>query len=38
VASSAPDDVLDGDLNEFMAAALAHRISGAADAVVEDVD
>ncbi|MBY5344216.1 peptide chain release factor 2 [Rhizobium leguminosarum bv. viciae] len=38
VASSAPDDVLDGDLNEFMEAALAHRISGAADAVVEDVD
>ncbi|ANL27506.1 peptide chain release factor 2 [Rhizobium phaseoli] len=38
VASTAPDDVLDGDLNEFMEAALAHRISGAADAVVEDVD
>ena len=38
VASSAPSDVLDGDLNEFMEAALAHRISGAADAVVDDVD
>ncbi|MBB3453572.1 peptide chain release factor 2 [Rhizobium sp. BK313] len=38
VASTAPDDVLDGDLNEFMEAALAHRISGAADAVVDDVD
>ncbi|EJZ23281.1 peptide chain release factor 2 [Rhizobium sp. Pop5] len=38
VASTAPDDVLDGELNEFMEAALAHRISGAADAVVDDVD
>ncbi|NTF41710.1 MULTISPECIES: peptide chain release factor 2 [Rhizobium] len=38
VASTAPSDVLDGDLNEFMEAALAHRISGAADAVVDDVD
>ncbi|MEZ2221072.1 peptide chain release factor 2 [Rhizobium sp. RCC_161_2] len=38
VTSTAPDDVLDGDLNEFMEAALAHRISGAADAVVDDVD
>ncbi|MBB5572241.1 peptide chain release factor 2 [Rhizobium paranaense] len=38
VASTAPGDVLDGDLNEFMEAALAHRISGAADAVVDDVD
>ncbi|MBB3657605.1 peptide chain release factor 2 [Rhizobium sp. BK650] len=38
VTSTAPDDVLDGDLNEFMEAALAHRISGAADAVVDDID
>ncbi len=38
VTSTAPDDVLDGDLNEFMEAALAHRISGAADAAVDDVD
>ncbi|SCB16015.1 bacterial peptide chain release factor 2 (bRF-2) [Rhizobium hainanense] len=38
VASTAPGDVLDGDLNEFMEAALAHRISGAADAVVDDVE
>ncbi|KAA0698428.1 peptide chain release factor 2 [Neorhizobium sp. P12A] len=38
VASTAPGDVLDGDLDEFMEAALAHRISGAADAVVDDVD
>jgi peptide chain release factor 2 len=38
VSSTAPGDVLDGDLDEFMEAALAHRISGAADAVVEDVD
>ncbi len=38
VSSTAPGDVLDGDLNEFMEAALAHRISGAADAVVDDVE
>ncbi len=38
VASTAPGDVLDGDLNEFMEAALAHRISGAADAVIDDVE
>ncbi|ASW06242.1 peptide chain release factor 2 (bRF-2) [Rhizobium sp. ERR 922] len=38
VSSTAPSDVLDGDLNEFMEAALAHRISGAADAVIDDVE
>ena len=38
VSSTAPGDVLDGELNEFMEAALAHRISGAADAVIDDVD
>ncbi|MFA1626049.1 peptide chain release factor 2 [Rhizobium mongolense] len=38
VSSTAPGDVLDGDLNEFMEAALAHRISGKPDAVLEDVD
>jgi peptide chain release factor 2 len=38
VTSTAPDDVLDGELNEFMEAALAHRISGKADAVVDDID
>jgi peptide chain release factor 2 len=37
VESTAPDDVLNGDLNEFMEAALAHRISGKADAV-SDID
>jgi peptide chain release factor 2 len=37
VESSAPSDVLDGDLNPFMEAALAHRISGSADAVVDDL-
>ncbi|MDB5554350.1 MAG: prfB [Rhizobium sp.] len=37
VESSAPSDVLDGDLNPFMEAALAHRISGGADAVVDDL-
>ncbi|MBA4784864.1 peptide chain release factor 2 [Pseudorhizobium pelagicum] len=38
VESSAPDDVLNGDLNPFMEAALAHRISGKADAGIDDVD
>ncbi|WP_162712562.1 MULTISPECIES: peptide chain release factor 2 [unclassified Neorhizobium] len=38
VESTAPGDVLDGDLNEFMEAALAHRISGKADVEVADVD
>ena len=38
VSSTAPDDVLDGDLNEFMEAALAHRISGKPDADVGDID
>ena len=37
VESSAPSDVLDGDLNPFMEAALAHRISGGADAVADDL-
>ena len=37
VSSTAPDDVLDGELNEFMEAALAHRISGSAD-VAADID
>jgi peptide chain release factor 2 len=38
VTSTAPDDVLDGDINQFMEAALAHRISGKADVDVADVD
>ncbi|MGF1549507.1 MAG: peptide chain release factor 2 [Sphingomonadaceae bacterium] len=37
VTSSSPADVLDGDLDEFMAAALAQRVSGE-KAEVEDVD
>jgi len=37
VESSAPSDVLDGDLSPFMEAALAHRISGKADAVADDL-
>jgi peptide chain release factor 2 len=36
VVSTAPDDVLDGDLDDFMEAALAQRISGAASTVVDD--
>ncbi len=38
VESTAPGNVLDGDLNEFMEAALAHRISGGADVEVADID
>ena len=38
VESTAPDDVLNGELNEFMEAALAHRISGKANAEVADID
>jgi len=37
VESTAPGDVLDGELNPFMEAALAHRISGGADAAVDDL-
>ncbi|MBX9459431.1 MAG: peptide chain release factor 2 [Rhizobium sp.] len=37
VESSAPSDVLDGDISQFMEAALAHRISGKADAVTDDL-
>ena len=37
VTSPTPDDVLDGDLDPFMAAALSQRVSGEAVAV-EDVD
>ncbi|MFB2552249.1 peptide chain release factor 2 [Ensifer soli] len=36
VESTAPSDVLDGELNEFMEAALAHRVNGGAD--VESAD
>ena len=37
VTSTAPSDVLDGDLDEFMAAALSQRVTGEA-VEVEDVD
>ncbi|MEA3535173.1 peptide chain release factor 2 [Rhizobium sp. CC-YZS058] len=37
VESTAPSDVLDGALNPFMEAALAHRVAGGADAVVDDI-
>jgi peptide chain release factor 2 len=36
VVSTAPDDVLDGDLDDFMEAALAQRIHGGGAAKVED--
>ena len=37
VTSTAPGDVLDGDLDRFMAAALSQRVSGE-KVVVEDID
>ena len=37
VESTAPDDVLNGEITEFMEAALAHRVAGGADAVT-DID
>ena len=37
VTSMTPDDVLDGDLDPFMEAALAQKVSGG-KAQVEDID
>jgi peptide chain release factor 2 len=37
VTSTAPGDVLDGDLDKFMAAALSQRVTGE-KVVVEDID
>ncbi len=37
VESTSPDNVLDGDLNEFMEASLVHQIKGG-DTVVDDID
>ena len=38
VESTNPQEVLDGALDRFMEAALAHRIEGGAEAAVEDID
>ncbi len=38
VESTSPDDVLDGDLNMFMEAALAHNVTGEEGEAVSDVD
>jgi peptide chain release factor 2 len=38
VVSGTPDEVLDGDLDEFMEAALAQRVEGGGPTHVEDVD
>lgn len=37
VESTNPQGVLDGDLSDFMEAALAHRVNGGSDAVVDDL-
>ena len=36
--STAPGDVLDGEVEEFIQASLAHRVKGGGDQVVEDID
>ena len=36
--SQSPSDVLDGDIDDFIEASLAHRISGKANETIEDVD
>ncbi len=36
--STAPDDVLDGDIDEFIEATLSARIKGGGEAAVEDLD
>ncbi|WP_334175838.1 peptide chain release factor 2, partial [Pseudoxanthobacter sp.] len=38
VTSTAPDDVLNGDLDPFMEASLVQRIGGGADVAVSDID
>jgi peptide chain release factor 2 len=38
VESTSPSDVLDGDLDEFMEAALAHRIEGGTGEAVADIE
>jgi peptide chain release factor 2 len=38
VQSTAPGDVLDGDLDQFMEAALAQRVFGGDEVEVEDID
>ncbi len=38
IESTSPDNVLDGDLNAFMEAALAHQLTGSEGAVVEDLE
>ena len=38
IESTSPDNVLDGDLNEFMEAALAHQVTGSEGVEIEDVE
>ncbi len=38
VENTSPDNVLDGDLNDFMEAALVHQVTGSEGAAVEDID
>ena len=38
VENTNPQGVLDGDLDEFMEASLAHRIEGGTSSEIEDID
>ena len=38
IESTSPDNVLDGDLNPFMEAALAHQVSGSEGGEIEDIE
>jgi peptide chain release factor 2 len=36
--STSPGDVLDGELEDFIQASLAHKVKGGGDQVIEDID
>jgi len=36
--STAPGDVLDGEVEEFIQASLAHKVKGGGDQVIEDIE
>ena len=36
--STSPDDVLDGDVEDFIQASLAHKVKGGGDQVIEDIE
>ncbi len=36
--STSPGDVLDGEVEDFIQASLAHKVKGGGDQVVEDIE